>query len=162
MAERLVQRLGQIATWRPELRDFPMARAIAVSGAEFLRREIRLGYRAEYVWSLADAVERGDLDLDSLREPGEQSAYDRVRRLRGFGPYSAAHLAMMVGEYDRLAVDSWARTLVSKHFYGGQPVSERQIADHFAGYGRWQYLAYWFMTWDPAFVEIERAAADEA
>ena len=54
----------------------------------------------------------------------------------------------VLGRYDYIGVDSWARKLVSKHFYGGQPVGEKEIQAAFDRFGRWRALAYWSYRWD--------------
>ncbi|MBI1879301.1 MAG: hypothetical protein HYR94_13975, partial [Chloroflexi bacterium] len=45
-----------------------------------------------------------------------------------------------------LAIDSELRAHVSKKYYQGQPVTEAQMREIYAPWGKWQYLAYWFDT----------------
>jgi hypothetical protein len=38
-------------------------------------------------------------------------------------------------------------SLVSKHFYGGGPVGEKEIEAIFGRWGKFKALAYWFWDW---------------
>jgi N-glycosylase/DNA lyase len=131
-------------------RAFPAATAIAAAGEGVLKEQVRLGYRAPYVHQLAQAVADGDLDLESLRASSQPTPELRkeLLQLKGIGPYVAAVMLVLLGRYDYIGVDSWARKLVSKQFHNGQPVNDRQIQAAFERFGRWRALAYWFYRWD--------------
>lgn len=149
MVRRLVERLGSPnpATGR---RAFPAAAAVALAGEGVLADEVRLGYRAPYVHQLAESVASGELGLEAARQSSQNTAELRkeLLRIKGIGPYAAATLLILLGRYDYIGVDSWARKLVSKQFYGGQPVGEKEIQGAFDRFGRWRALAYWFYRYD--------------
>jgi 3-methyladenine DNA glycosylase/8-oxoguanine DNA glycosylase len=149
MVRRLVERLGRPGPVA-ERHAFPTPQAIAAAGEAVLRDEVRLGYRAPYVHQLAQQVAAGELELEALRFSRLPSADLRKQLLgiKGVGPYAAAVLLVLIGRYDYIGVDSWARKLVSKQFYGGQPVSEKDIQAAFDAFGRWRALAYWFYRWE--------------
>jgi 3-methyladenine DNA glycosylase/8-oxoguanine DNA glycosylase len=149
MVRRLVERLGPSSALS-EHHAFPTPLTIAGAGEGVLRDEVRLGYRAPYVHELSQQIAAGDLDLEALRTSDLPTAELRKQllRIKGIGSYAAASLLMLVGRYDYIGVDSWAKKLVSKQFYDGQPVGEKEIQAAFEGFGKWRALAYWFYRYD--------------
>jgi len=149
MVQRLVEKLGRPSP--VSMRSaFPDPQAIAAASERVLKDEVRLGYRAPYVRQLAQQVSTGELDLEAMRCSSDATLELRrqLLQIKGIGPYAAATLLVLLGRYDYIGVDSWARKLVSRHFYGGQPVGEKEIQAAFDGFGRWRALAYWFYRWD--------------
>ena len=81
-----------------------------------------------------------------LRVEGSQ-----LTRIHGVGPYAANNLCMLLGRYDRLAID----TETYRHFeqVHGIDTSARdtavhqRIEQHYAAYCPYQYLVYWFELW---------------
>ena len=146
MVERLTTKLGSVAPEQPTWNAFPTPAAIAGAGTEFLRQEIGLGYRSSYVWELAVAVASGQLDLKSLEDPNLpcDELYRALRQIKGVGDYAAASLLMLLGRYERLAIDSVTRAFVAKKYYNGNAVNDAQIQAIYAPWARWRYLAYWF------------------
>jgi 3-methyladenine DNA glycosylase/8-oxoguanine DNA glycosylase len=67
-----------------------------------------------------------------------------LRQIKGIGPYAAATLLMILGRYEHLAIDTELRAHVSTKYFQGQPVTEAQMREIYAPWGKWQYLAYWF------------------
>jgi len=146
MVTRLVKTLGKPHPLQPEDKAFPTPQRIATFGAERLRSEIRLGYRANYIAKLAHQVATGELDLEQLRAPdlSAEEVRRRLRQLPGIGPYGAATVSMLLGHYDELAIDSEMRAFVSRHYYQGRPVTDTEIRSVYDEWGKWKYLAYWF------------------
>jgi N-glycosylase/DNA lyase len=149
MVRRLVEHLGAPGPV-DERQAFPAPQAIAAVDEGVLREEVRLGYRAPYVHQLASSVASGELDLESLRTSDEPTAELRKRLLaiKGVGPYAAATLLNLLGRYDHIGVDTWARKLVSQQFHGGQPVTDADIQAAFEPFGPWRALAFYFYDWD--------------
>jgi len=149
LVQNLVAKLGDSFLGKEGWQAFPTPEAIAAAGPAFLRDEIRLGYRSQYLWDLAVAVVDGALELEGF-ESGElksEELFRELKAIRGIGDYAAATLLMILGRYDRLAIDSEMRAFVSEKYYGGQPVSDEDIRGMYEPWGEWKYLAYWF---DPA------------
>lgn len=146
LIDRLTELLGAPFPGRPEWRAFPTPAAIATAGPDFLKQEIRLGYRSPYVWELATAVAEGRLDLQTFEDPSRPTGelVQLLRQIKGIGPYAAATLLMILGRYEHLAIDTELRAFVSRKYYQGQPVTDAQIRAIYTPWGRWQYLAYWF------------------
>ena len=149
LVTRLVNAIGRPYPLQPEEKTFPTPQRIVAFGAERLRSEIRLGYRANYIAKLAHQVASGELDLEELRAPdlSSEEVRRRLRKLPGIGPYGAATVSMLLGHYDELAIDSEMRAFVSRHYYQGRPVTDSDIRSVYEKWGKWKCLAYWF---DPA------------
>ncbi len=148
MVSRLVERLGEPYPVEP-LRAFPTPEAVAEAGEDYLQ-EIKLGYRASSIAQLSHQVVSGDLDLEGLKGSSLETAelYKRLKSIKGVGQYAAAHILALLGRYDYLGVDTWARKLVSERFFDGAPVTDREVQEVFAPWGKWRFLAYWFWDWE--------------
>jgi 3-methyladenine DNA glycosylase/8-oxoguanine DNA glycosylase len=149
MAEGLVSRFGHPLPADPTRHAFPAPNQLAPVNENTLRSAAGLGYRAPYVLELAEAVASGSLDLESLRTTDAPTAEVRQRLLaiKGVGSYAAANLLMLLGHYDFLPVDSWARKMVSHEWYGGGPVGWAEVEAAFEDWDAWKGLAFWFWDW---------------
>ena len=150
MTGALVAQLGTPLPGDPDRRAFPTPAQIDAVDEAFLREETKLGYRAPRVLGLARDVASGRFDLEGLKD--EDLPTDEVREallaIKGVGPYAAASLLALLGHFDDLPIDSWARAQVSKHLYDGEPVTKAQVRRAFDRWGTWRALAYWFWNWD--------------
>ncbi len=144
MVEGLVARFGDPLSVDTTRRAFPMPEQLAKIGAT-----ARLGYRAPYVVELTQAVDSGELDLESLKTTDMAAAELRKHLLaiKGVGGYAAANLLMILGHYDFVPVDSWALKKVSHEWYGGEVVGQAEVEAAFEGWGEWKGLVYWFWDW---------------
>lgn len=152
IVRRLVERWGvpaPAAAGGDGMRAFPTPARLARVGAEALRRDARLGYRAPFVDRLARDSAEGRLDLDAIEREGAQGSESLFRRLRGIhgiGPYAAGNLCMLLGHYERLAVD----TEMVRHLrqrYPRRRFTPTSIHRHYARWAPYQFLAYWFELW---------------
>jgi 3-methyladenine DNA glycosylase/8-oxoguanine DNA glycosylase len=152
MVKNVVQQFGEPLPGQPERRAFPTPERLAETDAETLRNATRLGYRAPYILDLARRVASGALDLEALKAADLPTLELRKRllALKGVGNYAAANLLMILGRSDFIPIDSWALTMVSREWYGGQPVTPAQVEAAFARWGQWKGLAYWFWDWKQA------------
>lgn len=126
-------------------RLFPAAAAIADSSEDFLRREVRLGYRAPYVLELARRVASGALDIESYRT-ADLPAIELQRALRGIkgvGEYAASNLLKLLGRFDSLGLDSWCRAKFAELHNGGTTVPDSEIEAHYARFEEWKGLVMW-------------------
>lgn len=148
MVRSLVSGYGHPVPGDPEGRAFPRPSQLAQASEEDLRG-IGLGYRAPYVKALVGAVITGDLDLEALKR--SHLPTDELRKkllaINGVGEYAAANLLMLLGRYDYLPVDSWARKMVSEEWYDGEPVGKEEVLGAFEEWGQWKGLVYWFWDW---------------
>jgi len=150
MAEALVSRLGDPLPTDPSRTAFPTPEQVAEATEEELR-QMGLGYRAPFLAELARRVAEGELDLEGLKDNDRPT--EEVRRtllgIKGVGEYAAASLLMLLGRYDYLPMDTWARKMVSREWYDGRPVGREEVEAAFERWGRWKGLAYWFWDWSP-------------
>lgn len=161
MVDRIVSHWGVPANPSdPALRGFPSPARLASAGVTHLRDKARLGYRAVFVHRLAADIAEGRLDLAPF------SAYagptdDLVRELRsmhGVGDYAASHITMLLGRYDRLAIDSETlRFLKARH--PRRRWTPAAIRRYYESWYPYQFLAYWFELWRD--YELKHGQADQ-
>jgi 3-methyladenine DNA glycosylase/8-oxoguanine DNA glycosylase len=132
-----------------ETKAFPAPEAIASSSPEFIREKIRVGYRAPAIHELAVRVASGRFDLESLKTSNLPTLELRKELLtiNGVGPYAAANLLMILGRHDFIPIDSYALKVVSYEWYGGEPVTAKEIEKRFEKWGGFKGLAFWFWNW---------------
>lgn len=145
MTARLVAMLGEPHPTDPTLRTFPAPEAVASNEAVLVER-VRLGYRNVSVLSIARRIVSGELDLELLHNSDLPTSELRKRLLAlpGVGPYAAATLLMILGRYDELGIDTELRNHVSRKYFNGGTVTEKQMRSVYEHWDRWRYLAYWF------------------
>ncbi|MCH7814823.1 MAG: hypothetical protein IID40_12480 [Planctomycetes bacterium] len=148
MVDRLVQRYGAEAVNDGRHRAFPGADRLAAVDPQRLRTDVGLGYRADWVQGLAADVAEGRLDLNALEDPNRPAddLYQRLRRIKGVGDYAASTLCILLGRYDRLAVDS----VLMDHYrrrYPRRRATPKLSARHYARYAPYQALVYWWELW---------------
>jgi N-glycosylase/DNA lyase len=126
-------------------RAFPTPEAVAAQPEAFYRDVVRAGYRAPYFAELAKRALAGELDLQgwlSSTLPTDKLKRE-MKRVKGVGDYAAENLLKLVGRYDGLTLDSWARPQFYRLRNGGAPCDDAQIAAHYDAYGHWRGLALW-------------------
>jgi 3-methyladenine DNA glycosylase/8-oxoguanine DNA glycosylase len=124
---------------------FPTPEDVARFSEDELKERCRLGYRAKSVHALARGLATGEIDLQRIADPSQetQSLFRSYLTLPGIGPYGAAHMLAMDGRHDFIAVDTEFRRFVRERYHRGRKVSDGTMLRRYAGWGRWQYLAYW-------------------
>ncbi len=140
---------GRTETSNSQPKAFPTPESIAASNPEYIKEKIRVGYRAPAIHQLAVRVASGQLDLESLKTPGLPTLELRreLMRINGVGPYAAANLLMILGRHDFIPIDSSALAAVSHEWYEGAPVTAKDVEKHFAKWGEFKGLAFWFWDW---------------
>jgi len=108
---------------------FPTPERLAQVDEAELREQVRMGYRAPYLLELAREITDGSLDLEAYKTSSLPTPALRkeLLRIKGVGGYAAATLLMILGRYDYVPVDSWALKLISNEFFGGAPVTPKQV-----------------------------------
>lgn len=155
MTSALVEHLGEPAPGAPNDgwrgRTFPSAEAMAARDERFYREAIRAGYRAPHFVALSRAVAEGSLDLEALADPTlpEDEVEARLLALPGIGPYAAAHVALTLGRYSKLILDSWTRPTYGRLAGHRRAPADTTITRRFRRYGRFAGLAFWcYLTRD--------------
>lgn len=149
MLDGLVNVLGKTYPGDKSLRAFPTPKAMAEAAPETFTETVRLGYRGDYIYTLAQRVASGELDLEALRDEALPTTElkKELLAIKGVGNYAAATLLMLLGRYDELAVDTVFRTFVSKKYFAGERPSDDEAKEIYTPWGKWKYLAYWFDLW---------------
>ncbi len=147
MVARLVDTWGAAHTANEEWRAFPSPETLAAVDEADLKAA-GLGYRADYLLKNAQAVASGAFDLESLRYSTESDAEIRKRllSLRGVGDYVAGTLMILLGRYTNVPVDTEARAAVSKAFFDGQTVTDKQVKETLAIYQPYSALALYCLN----------------
>lgn len=147
MVGRLVEHWGPASAGATGF-AFPTAEALTrVSPAE-MRSVARVGYRAAFISRLARAVADGDVD-ERAYENADGSGdllFDRLLELPGVGAYAAGHLCMLLGRYDRLAIDTEMMRFLRQR-YPRRRWTPAAIRRHYDRWQPYQFLAYWFELW---------------
>ena len=149
LSRRLCRKLGE--PFSEEHYTFPTPQRMASKTEEFVRAEIKAGYRSPYLIELARKIVTGELDVEAWRNsPLDSAALKReIMKIKGVGDYAADHILKFLGRYDFLALDSWLRKRFSQiHGIGGE-ASDEKIEEFYAPFGRWKGLVLWLdMTKD--------------
>jgi len=149
LSRRLCRKLGE--PFSEDSYTFPTPKRMASKTEEFMRSEIKSGYRSPYLIELARKIVDGELDVEAWKDSSLDSvALKReIMRIKGVGDYAADHILTFLGRYDFLALDSWLRKRFSQiHGMGGQ-ASDEDIEEFYAPFGRWKGLVLWLdMTKD--------------
>lgn len=129
---------------------FPSPEEIVCSSVQELRNEVKLGYRAQYIFDLAQNVSRGSIDIELHLNSDLPSLelHKKLQQIKGVGNYAASSLLMLLGRYDFIPIDSWAFSCVSKEWYDSQPVGKKEVEARFEKWSKWKGLAYWFWDWE--------------
>jgi 3-methyladenine DNA glycosylase/8-oxoguanine DNA glycosylase len=149
MTETLVNQFGEPFPGSDDEFSFPLPEKIAGSDEQTLREITRLGYRAPYILHLAREVASGSFDLEGLKTSHlpSKELHKKLLAIKGVGNYAAANLMMLIGNYEYLTIDSWAKKMVSKEFYNGEQISAKEVEQVFEAWGKWRGLAYWLWDW---------------
>ena len=131
-----------------DTRAFPTPTEVLEAGSEFLLKEAGAGYRARSMIKLAEGVADGTIDLTAPDQPNASSAerLAALEALPGIGPVTAGYLAMLLGSYDTLTLDSSTRAFAVRTF-GEAAADPEQLARHYTRFGRWRALAFWCQRW---------------
>lgn len=149
MTQALVSQFGEPHPGDSNQHAFPTAERIAASDEHTLRGTTRLGYRSPYILNLAQEIQSGKFDLESLKKTSLPT--DQLRKellsIKGVGNYAAANLLMLLGHYSYLAIDSWAIKMVSHEWYDDRTIGPSEVENAFEKWGDWKGLAYWLWDW---------------
>jgi 3-methyladenine DNA glycosylase/8-oxoguanine DNA glycosylase len=139
---------GHAETSNPE-HAFPTPEAIAASNPDYLKEKIRVGYRAPAIYDLAVRVASGKYDLEALKTSSLPTLELRqeLMTIKGVGPYAAANLLMLLERHDFIPIDSYALKMVSHEWYGGKPITVKEVERRFEKWGAYKGLAFWFWDW---------------
>ena len=130
---------------------FPSPRALAAAGEQAFR-DLRIGYKAEYIDKTAQIVARGEVDLFSLREATFHEALDAVTGLPGVADKIGNCVTLFsLDKLESFPVDVHIERAVEREYaprFQGKPLTKKRMRewgqDRFgphAGYAN-QYLFF--------------------
>ena len=141
MVNGLVNELGTASD--DGRKSFPSAAAMDAASAAFYRDTIRAGYRSPYLKELAQRVASGELDVESwlTTDASLSNLMKEIKSVKGVGNYAAENLLKLIGRYDGLALDSWARAQFAKARNSGRVASDKKILRFYSRFHSWRGLA---------------------
>lgn len=139
IVRRLCEKLGEA---HGEAHTFPTPEGLAGVNQEYLRAEIKSGYRSPYFVEASRRIVAGELDVESWKGSPLDSLTLRkeIMTVKGVGDYAADNILKLLGRYEFLALDSWMRRRFSELHGGGEPVPDDVIEEHYAPHGEWKGL----------------------
>jgi len=117
---------------------FPTAEALYNAGVDGLA-ELKMGFRAKYVFDAAERIVTGKLNLDEVRLSSTQDALRLLQSVKGIG-LKVASCALLFGfeKYDVFPIDVWMRRVMEKYYPNGLNID---YLGEYAGIAQ-QYLFY--------------------
>lgn len=143
MVNNLVEILGK--SFDDSNRSFPSPEALAGITDQFLRKNIKAGYRSPFLLEFAEKIASGKLDVECWRSSdlSTEALFKELRSIKGVGLYSAGNILKLLGRYDYLGLDSWVRANYYKLYHQGRTVSDRSIERRYMQFGKWRGLFFW-------------------
>ncbi len=90
-------------------------------------KAIGLGYRAEYIKSIAKAILSNKLDIEEIKEMPTEEARKKLMEFKGIGPKVAdIILGFGLGKRDVFPADVWLKRAIAREYFNGK-ASEKQI-----------------------------------
>jgi DNA-3-methyladenine glycosylase II len=141
---RLVERFGRRRggrTWFPTPHGLARAGLDELTGVGLSRR------KAEYVKGFALAVERGELDLDALKDMDNHEVVETLSALRGFGRWSGEYLLVRgLGRTDAVPADDLGvRDVAGRYLGPGRRVGAERARKALERYAPYQGLAVYYL-----------------
>ena len=114
---------------------FPSCQMVMALGLRALEERCRLGYRAAYLWNIAQAFGADG----EIARGGAREILAGLRAVKGLGPYSINHVAVLLGEYGQIPVDSEVRGYCGEI---GLACTEEAILKHYSPWHPYEFLAF--------------------
>lgn len=143
ISRRLCANIG--SRFSEEFHTFPTPEQLASKTEEFIKSEIKAGYRSSYLVELARKIVDGKLDVEAWKTSSLDSVSLKreIMKVKGVGEYAADHILKLLGRYDFLALDSWLRKRFSQVHKNGETASDKEIEDFYKPFGKWKGLVLW-------------------
>jgi 3-methyladenine DNA glycosylase/8-oxoguanine DNA glycosylase len=108
---------------------FPSISKCAACSIEELRA-CKVGYRGNYIKSIAQALEEGQIDLAKIEQMSYQQAKMNLLKLHGIGPYTAdLCLILAFRRRDIFYLDSYVREALKQFYFKGKETSDDVLRD---------------------------------
>jgi 3-methyladenine DNA glycosylase/8-oxoguanine DNA glycosylase len=144
MANNLVEGLGETILTKDEhkLKTFPSAKKVLEAGEDYLKEQVRVGYRSSYLIDVAQKTLDPSFDLESFKNP--EKDLGEIKTIKGIGPYAYSTLSMLLGQYKTLPIDSVYRERVTNRYFDGVKPSKKKLESVYDKWEDYKHLAYWF------------------
>ena len=148
MMDDLLERYGRrLAFDGREVVLWPRPEELAGVDPQELRRNAKIGYRAERLVAAARYLSGHPLPPEELFSLPEKEAIRRLTEIPGVGPYSAG---IILGT---LPLDVWSVVIFSELFLGRTPKNPRAEIDGVTGlltkrWGKWRWFAFVYVLQD--------------
>ena len=111
----------------------------------YLRNDIKMGYRAPYLLEFAQKVANNQLNLIDFENTQIPTAdlYKQLRNIKGFGDYAVSNLLKLLGRYDYLGADSWSRQKFAEKHNNGKKCDDKKIEHFYRKFDKWAGLFFW-------------------
>ncbi len=89
-------------------------------------KAIGLGYRAEYVKSIAKAILSNKLNIEEIKEMPTEEARKKLMEFKGIGPKVAdLILGFGLGKRDVFPADVWLKRAISREYFNGKASEDK-------------------------------------
>ena len=132
-----------------EVSYWPPPERIARAEIRELKERCRLGYRAENLKGIAEAIRKGFPTLHELEEMPLEDAKAKLMELKGIGEYSAD----VVSPHPGFALDVWSAKIFNVLLFGEKAESPRSIIPNLKmiaeeRWGRWRGYVFTYVLND--------------
>ncbi len=118
--------------------SFPTPEAVVLLGIDGLR-ELKVGFRASYIFDAATKVSSGELDLEKIAAMPFEACVESLMKIKGVGMKVASCTALFCMEkFDAFPIDVWIRRVLDEKF--PQNFDPKSLGE-FAGIAQ-QYMFY--------------------
>ncbi|CAM9977428.1 unnamed protein product [Ectocarpus sp. 12 AP-2014] len=133
---------------------FPTPEDLENVQEEDLKEKAKVGYRAGRILKLAENFRDGSVDPAWLEAPERtrEEVLTFVKSLYGFGDYAAGNVAMLLGFYEDIPMDS-ETVRHFKDYHGVTTKNVKEVAPRvkkeYEKFAPYQFLQYWYemITW---------------
>ena len=130
MVSSLVNKLGEGL--------FPSPSEVVDHGRDFLRQELRLGFRSAILAESSRQLLEKEFVDDQGNLVQTDLKFEDLVALRGIGPYSASHLMMLTHDFGCIPIDSEVTRYCRDHY----DVEPEDIETFFDKWGKYRFLGY--------------------
>lgn len=117
---------------------FPSPESVLSLGIDGLR-ELKVGFRASYIYDAAKKVVSGELDLQAIANLPSDTCLSELMKIKGVGLKVASCTALFgMSKYDSFPVDVWIRRVLTEKF---SPDFDYRVFGDYAGIAQ-QYMFY--------------------
>jgi len=135
MTEKFISQFNKIKYKTPMICGFPTYCEFKKIKPNKVIKGLRLGYRNEYLENIISKF----LEKDGFINNDKRTIINELKRVKGIGKYSIAHIKCLMGMFDEIPIDS---EVIKYAKLKGIGHNEKQITEYYQKYERYAFLAY--------------------